>query len=387
MSLTRRAFLNVSGSGIAVALVGCSRALDSSRTAASAAWETSITNLEKHISDLMVDLRVPGVSVAIVRDAHVAWTKSFGVRDRATGVPVDDETIFSAQSMSKPVFAYRVMKLCEQGVLDLDAPLIKYTADIFVKNDSRLGEITARRVLSHTSGLPNWRSKEDPLRINFPPGTKWSYSGEGYHYLQTVLTRLAGHTDESQCGEFEMDYRVCATDYTEYMEANLLRPFGMNSSGYVLTPEMAQQAARPHDKEGEPLPRKKPSTALDVARYGSAGSLMTTATDYAKFLIEVMQPRPADDYRLNESSRREMLKPHIEIPAPFKASWALGWQIWHLDKGDVVAHGGDIDGWHSQSAFSPERKTGFVILTNGDNGYSMIWNELLETLVGNFIFS
>ena len=114
---------------------------------------------------------------------------------------------------------------------------------------------------------------------------------------------------------------------------------------------------------------------------------MTTATDYAKFLIEVMQPKPADDYRLNESSRREMLKPHIEIPAPFKASWALGWQIWHLDKGDVVAHGGDIDGWHSQSAFSPERKTGFVILTNGDNGYSMIWNKLLEEIVGNLIFS
>ena len=197
-------------------------------------WEKSITDLEKRISDLMVELRVPGVSVAIVRDARVAWTKSFGVRDRSTGVPVDDDTIFSAQSMSKPVFAYRVMKLCEQGVLDLDAPLTKYTTDIFVKNDSRLREITARRVLSHTSGLPNWRSKENPLRISFPPGTKWSYSGEGYHYLQTVLTRLAGHTDESQCGEFEMDYRVCATDFTEYMEANLLRPFGMNSSGYLL---------------------------------------------------------------------------------------------------------------------------------------------------------
>ena len=187
------------------------------------------------------------------------------MRDRSTGVPVDDDTIFSAQSMSKPVFAYRVMKLCEQGMLDLDAPLTKYTTDIFVKNDSRLKEVTARRVLSHTSGLPNWRSKENPLRISFPPGTKWLYSGEGYHYLQSVLTRVAGHTDESQCGE---------------------------------------------TRDG-----------LSSMRHRFHG-----------------------------------------------------------------VHGGDIDGWHSQSAFSPERKTGFVILTNGENGYSMIWNELLETLVGNFIF-
>jgi CubicO group peptidase (beta-lactamase class C family) len=382
MSLSRRAFLRVSAPGFAAALVGCSHKLDER----SAAWEKSIANLERSIPELMRQFRIPGVSIAIVRDARIAWTKGFGLRDRSTGVPVVEDTIFSAQSMSKPVFAYRVMKLYEQGVLDLDAPLTRYTSDIFVKNEPRLKEITARRVLSHTTGLPNWRSKEDPLRINFPPGAKWSYSGEGYHYLQSVVTRLAGHTDETQCGKFEMDYRVCATDFGDYMEANLLHPFQMNSSGYVWTPAIAEKVALPHDKDGKPMP-KKPGTTLNVARYGSAGSLMTTATDYAKFLIEVMQPKPADAYRLNEATRREMLRSHIEVPAPIKASWALGWQIWHLEMGDLVVHGGDDTGWHSQSAFSPERKTGFVILTNGDNGDSMIMNNLIKPLVGEFIFS
>ena len=70
-------------------------------------------------------------------------------------VPVDYDTVFEAQSMSKPVFAYRVMKLCEQGVLDLDTPLTKYTPDIFLKGDPRLELITPRRVLSHTTGFPN----------------------------------------------------------------------------------------------------------------------------------------------------------------------------------------------------------------------------------------
>ena len=377
MSLTRRAFLIVGGQVISVGLVGCARTQP--------AWEKSITSLDGRITELMKKLRVPGVSIAIVRDAEIAWTRSFGVRDTSTGAPVEESTIFSAQSMSKPVFAYRVMKLCEQGVLDLDAPLTNYTSDVFVKDDPQLKEITARRVLSHTSGLPNWRSKETPMKINFTPGRKWQYSGEGYHYLQSVVTRLVGHEDQSQCRNFEMDFRVCATDFGEYMSANLLRPFGMNSSEYVLTPAMASRLARPHDKDGKPFPQAAAAGTVDVARYGSAGALMTTAADYARFLVEVMQPRP-DDYHLNEASLKEMLKPHIEVTGPIKASWALGWQILHLEQGDVMAHGGDFDGWHSQSAFSPERKTGFVILTNGENGVAMIWNELLPPLMDEFIF-
>jgi CubicO group peptidase (beta-lactamase class C family) len=315
------------------------------------------------------------------------WTGHFGVRDRATGVPVDDATVFSAQSMSKPVFAYRVMKLCEQGVLDLDAPLTRYTREIFVKDDPRLHEITARRVLSHTTGLPNWRTPADPLRINFAPGSKWSYSGEGYHYLQSIVSRLTGHIDGTQCGAFEMGYRVCASDFGEYMETNVLRPFGMTSSGYEWKPAMQRVLATPHDASGQPLPTTPPSLPA-IARYGSAGALMTTATDYARFLMEVMQPKPADDYRLNAASRKEMLRPQIEAEgSPIKASWALGWQIWHLDPGTVVAHGGDFDGWHSQSVFSPERKTGFVVLTNGEGGTALIWTDLLKPLVAGVVFA
>lgn len=382
----RRTFLTLAGAGVAAALAGCLSKSGSKNSSADPNWANRVRKLDEKITELMKRLSVPGVSVALIRDASLEWIKGFGVRDRSKGAPVSEATIFSAQSMSKPVFAYRVMKLCEQGVLDLDSPLTKYTSTVFVENDPRLMEITARRVLSHTSGLPNWRSKEDPLRINFQPGTKWLYSGEGYHYLQSVVTRLLGHTDDSQCGTFEEGYRVCATDFGDYMKANLLQPFGMKSSGYLWTEITPTDLARPHDKDGKPLPQKAP-TSVEVARYGSAGSLLTTAADYAKFLIEVMQPKPSDEYRLNEASRREMLKPQIAAPLPFKASWGLGWQIWHLDKGDVVAHGGDFDGWHSQSAFSPERKAGFVILTNGENGSDMIWKQLLKSLVDDFVLS
>ena len=85
-----------------------------------------------------------------------------------------------AQSMSKPVFAYVVMKLSEDGALDLDTPLTTYSRERLLVNDSRLDRITARHVLSHTSGLQNWRSASEPLSIHFTPGERWLYSGEGY---------------------------------------------------------------------------------------------------------------------------------------------------------------------------------------------------------------
>jgi CubicO group peptidase (beta-lactamase class C family) len=391
-SFTRRAFLRLGGSGLAagslLASLSCARQTSAPAPVdAHPEWAARISELEKQIQASMRTRQVPGVSIAVIRDADIAWTGSFGVRDRASGVPVDAATVFSAQSMSKPVFAYCVMTLCEQGVLDLDAPLTRYTRDVFVPGDPRLHEITARRVLSHTTGLPAWRSSDTPLRINFTPGSKWSYSGEAYYYLQSVVSRLTGRIDETDCATFEMDHRACASDFGQFMETTLLRPFGMASSGYAWTPAMQRALATPHDISGQPLPNVPPSGAA-IGRYGAAGALMTTATDFARFLIEVMQPNPAGEHRLNEASRKEMLTPQIAAAtSPRKMSWALGWQIWHLEQGDVVAHGGDYTGWHSQSAFSPDRKSGFVILTNGEGGTALIWTDLLKPLLDATVFA
>ena len=108
-----------------------------------------------------------------------------------TNAPVDSNTVFEFASVSKTVFAYVVMKACEKGILDLDTPLTKYTSDRYLVGDPRLDLITPRHVLSHTTGFQNWRSKTDPLRIQFTPGAHRGYSGEGYWYLQSVLTHLA----------------------------------------------------------------------------------------------------------------------------------------------------------------------------------------------------
>ena len=143
-------------------------------------WKTLIADLEQQIPQLMDKAKVPGLSIAIIKDAKLFWRRGFGVKDNASKEPVDNDTVFEAASTSKPVFAYAVMKLCERGIMNLDTPLTKYTSERFLEGDSRLDRITARHVLSHTSGFPNFRSKEKPLKIHFTPGEKWSYSGEGY---------------------------------------------------------------------------------------------------------------------------------------------------------------------------------------------------------------
>ena len=340
--------------------------------AAAGDWEFWIADLEDQIHGLMGRVSVPGLSITVIRDAKLAWQGEFGFRNNESRVPVDSDTVFEAQSMSKPVFAYVVMKLCEKGTLDLDEPLINYTPidgletpltdhspEVLLKDDPRLALITARHILSHTAGFQNWRTEEEPLRIHFEPGEQFLYSGEGYSYLQSIVTFLAGQSIEP------------------YMQANLFHPFEMTSSGYIWNDLFESRAALPHDSDGRPLDKFKP-TEETVARYAAAGNLHTTATDYAKFLIEIIDPKPSDDFHLNRDSLAEMVRPHVAIPDDtYPSSWALGWEIQHAETGDLISHYGDNRGFHSFAVASLERGTGVVMMTNGENGAGVIDSLLL----------
>jgi CubicO group peptidase (beta-lactamase class C family) len=329
-------------------------------------WRALTADLEMRLPALLAQApTVPAVSMALVADAKLLWLGAFGVKDLNSKVPVDHDTIFEAGSVSKTVFAYMVMKLCEKRVLDLDVPLTRYTPDRVLKGDPRLDLITARHVLSHTTGFQNWRSTKEPLAIHFTPGERFSYSGEGYSYLQSVATHLAGHVNPNDCKAFEDGVRVCATDFDAYMKANLLVPFGMRSSGYLYREGMA----RPHDDKGRLIGDRK-ATAVDTARYGSAGGLHTTPAEYAQFLIEIMDPKPSDAYRLSAGSLREMVRPQVKVTESM--SWGLGWTIERTKAGDIIAHSGDNPGYKAMAAVSMQRKAGFMIMTNGDRGYDDI---------------
>lgn len=317
----------------------------------------------------MADANVPGLSIAVIHDAKIVWRRGFGFADVGTKVAVDHDTVFQAASMSKPVFAYVALKLCENGIIGIDTPLSKYAPEPFLAGDPRLELITPRHILSHSSGFQNWRSEKEPLKIHFAPGSQYRYSGEAYYYLQSVITHLKGKVNRNDCAQFEAGLEVCATDIDEFMNRNMLAPFGMVSSGYAASETIERHAATGHDKDANPLPKGKP-TGPGTTRYAAVGALLTTPTDYAKFMIEVLNPQEPDNFRLSKETISEMLRPHVKVVnGPYTSSWGLGWQI--QDNG-LINHGGDNKGFHCHAIASPKTKSGFVVMTNGDNGPKII---------------
>lgn len=228
------------------------------------------------------------------------------------------------------------------------------------------------------------RSRKEPLKIHFTPGEKYFYSGEGYSYLQSVVTHLTGKVNPNDCSKFEAGLEVCATDIDGYLKANVLAPLGMASSGYLWTDAMEKHMARGHDEKGNPTKINSRPTGPAVARYAAAGGLYTTPTDYARFLVEVINPKRSDAFRLSKARVREMLRPRVKINDSL--SWALGWGVQHTEKGDFVSHGGGNPGFTCFVIGSAARKSGLVAMTNADHGHraieALLRGELLHRLLG-----
>src|SRR5260370_15292378 len=148
-------------------------------------------DLSEHIARARVEGTIDGLALALIKDGEIIQRFS-GHRDQEKRLLVTEQTGFPAASLSKPVFAYTVLKLVDQGILSLDTPLREIVD--YAPGDEFAAEITAAHVLSHTTGFPNWRSSEQPLKSYFRPGDRFSYSGEGFVFLQRVVERLTGES-------------------------------------------------------------------------------------------------------------------------------------------------------------------------------------------------
>ena len=142
--------------------------------------------LDEIIQQLLRDGGVPGLSIALIRRGEIAELINAGTRNTSTRAPVEPNTIFDAASLSRPMFAYAVLQLIDAGVLSLNTPLAEYVPD-YVSNDPRAADVTVRHVLSHTTGLPNWRSTDHPLRTYFPPGERFNFLPKPFSLKQLAV--------------------------------------------------------------------------------------------------------------------------------------------------------------------------------------------------------
>jgi CubicO group peptidase (beta-lactamase class C family) len=296
--------------------------------------------LARDIPQLLRESDVPGLSIALVQAGRVVWTRAYGTVGDSARTPLDPGTVFEAASMSKPVFAYLVMRLADRGELDLDRPLYEILEYPRLAHDDRYKRITARIVLSHGTGLPNWGG--DTLTLRFDPGTEYGYSGEGFVFLQKAIERLTGRTLD------------------ELARAEVFEPLGMRRSSYVWQPRFAGHEA---------YARKWLWTAAPVnhwAEGNAAASLLTTAGDYARFVAAVMTGKG-----LSPARWQEYLTP-VRESAP-GLGVALGIRVEERPGGKVFYHSGS-NGRRFTCYMTGDmaRGIGLAYFTNAYNGTTLV---------------
>lgn len=311
--------------------------------------------LDEMVPGWMAEHHVPGVSIALIRDRDIVWSHQFGVKEAGIEGKVDEETVFEACSMSKPLFAYAVMKLQEEGTLDLDRPLDSYLPEPYLPHEPNAGSITARMVLNHTTGLPNWRKgsrRTGVLTLKYKPGERFTYSGEGMWYLQRVVEHLT------------------ETPIDAYMKRTLMSKISMSRSSYVWQDRYMENNAHGHNKEGIP------KTYRHYTEGNSAFSLYTTPVDYARYLILMMDTDSQEAFQLQPATIDRMLT--IESQRNEETYYGLGWSISGLPEHRYILHGGSNgSGFRCHARFYRDEGSGIVVMTNADSG-AAVYGKILE---------
>jgi len=309
--------------------------------------------LTAKVSSLLKTADITGVSIAIVRDRKIALTMGFGLRNSLTREPITPQSLFEAYSLTKPLVAYRALNLCQKGSLDLDRPLDDYMSMPYIYNDRRTELITVRRILSHTSGLPD---EETERYLMFTPGEQWSYSTQGYCYLQQVIDRITGER------------------FDETMRRQVLDPLAMASSSFVWEDRFEAVMAQGHNGHGIPQSDRQ-------IRVADADSLLTTASDYATFVVESLWPDQADGDESSYQLSRLMIQPQVTVDG--NLYWGLGWGIEETADGPFLWHIGGGAGAPFQNFVLASKRLGFgiVILTNSANG-GTLFEPLIRWIIG-----
>jgi CubicO group peptidase (beta-lactamase class C family) len=328
---------------------------------------------------------LPGIGIGVIHENRLAWQHYAGVANATTNAPITAESIFPACSLGKPLFAYAALQLVEEGKLDLDTPLKEYLQED-APTGARGERITARHVLSHSSGLVNWRWERDQLLTpSFEPGTRFQYSGEGFYHLQRCVERITG------------------SGFEQFMQDRMMKPLGMSSSTYLWRADASTRlvaghrchegnepfynrdfamqlfgliersgmplAAWHHEQIVEAMAKKSspaPAPVPNEIRPNVAFSLLTTVDDYSTFLARLMTPR-GEAFDLKPATRAEFMKPRSHINSAL--AWGLGWGLeQEVDRRYLWQWGDNNGAWKAFALVHPESRSAIVVFANGSNG-------------------
>lgn len=310
-------------------------------------------SLDTYMNEMMNYYAIPGASIGIIINDELRVVKGYGVKNALTKEPVSESTIYQAASITKPVFAYTVLKLSDQGIIDLDKPLYKYLAFEELEDDERYQKMTARHVLSHQSGLPNWGRS-----LIFEPGTAHGYSGEGIEYLMRVVEKISNES------------------ILDILNREILAPMKMTENTYfVRESEMYAKVALGHH-------HNLPANNWIIDRVGMARSMYTEPKEFSHFILSAMRGEGLDKDTYQDMLTTQRISPfNAENPVSnWTRSFGLGFLMKESPWGTCYGHGGSNQYFQSLFEYYPDQRFGFVLFTNNDMGYHL-GNDVREYLV------
>jgi len=328
---------------------------------------SAIDLLQAWIESQMEYRQLPGLSIAIVSDREVLWSKGFGMADPETGTAANPDTIYRIASISKLFTATAILQLRDRGLLGLDDPVDRYLSWFKVRHRHQGARpITLRHLLTHTSGLPResafpyWTDFEFPTREQmiealprqetaFPPETQWKYSN--------LALALAG----------EVVAEISSESYADYIHRHILDPLEMISTSVILPEEHKSRLAAGYSRRMPDGSReRRPFT--DSRGLTPAANLSSTVLDMARFMaLQFRDGSSKGPQILKGSTLREMHRVHWLKP-DWSGGWGLGFNIERRNGRILIGHGGNVAGYATKMTFCLKEKFGVIVMTNADDG-------------------
>lgn len=323
-----------------------------------------MNDLDRFLAQTTASGAVAGVSLATLRGGAPGTTHYAGLRGAHDRSAVDAQTVFEAASLTKPLVAYIALQLVDEGRLDLHQPLFDICGD-YVPDDVRSRQITAFHVLTHTSGLPNWVRDEAPLRTYFTPGERFSYGSSAFGWLQLALQSIGACSLETLARE------------------RVFEPLGMRESSLEWQPRFSANHAQGHEWAGEPVAVRRFQTAR------ASGSLMTTASDYLRFLQHVLAGRGLTHAsydawftpRVHARQGDDAEDLHGDHPPDPSIAWGLGWGIEPAQR--CIFHWGNNPGFRAFVLANRDTRDAVVWFANAARGLRLIHTVAPQCVPGD----
>ncbi|HRH44298.1 MAG TPA: serine hydrolase, partial [Pyrinomonadaceae bacterium] len=323
-------------------------------------YQQTIKLLDSLIQREMTDKELGGVAIALVDNQQIVWQKGFGFSNPQTKMPITTETVFRVGSVSKLFTDIAIMRLVEQGKVDLDAPITNYLPDFKPKNPFNK-PITLRQLMSHRAGLV----REPPIGSYFD-SVNSSLADSVKSLNQTFLVYAPEtRTKYSNAGVATVGYVLEKTQkqaFADYLKQNLLDPLGMKQSDFKPSSNTIKNLAKAEMWTVFGKTFEAPTFELGIA---PAGSMYTTTGDLSRFASAVFAADDKTNSVLKKSTLEKMWQPQYAAPNQ-KNGFGIGFAVSDLDGHREVGHGGAIYGFSTQLSLLPDDKLGVVVISTKD---------------------